>query len=155
MHSLSCFEGHYPIKTLYTDNEAWQRCKGWQDSERRKAVLQDYLHVPLKQVIYAQETHSSSVFTVSSKTVKNPAASGKTCVKAPSGEYDALVTDVSGILLCVWTADCLPLFLSLRDRNGHAVTRGFLYSYLRAPARCKYSRALAYVVYSDFFKYCI
>ena len=121
MHSLSCFEGHYPIKTLYTDNEVWQRCKDWQDADRRKAALQDYLHVPLRQVIYAQETHSSSVFAVSSKTVKNPAASGKTCIKAPSGEYDALVTDVPGILLCIWTADCLPLFLYDKGKHVAAI----------------------------------
>ncbi|MBQ3335158.1 MAG: laccase domain-containing protein [Eubacteriaceae bacterium] len=144
MHSLSCFEGHYPIKTLYTDDKAWQGYKGWQDADRRNAALRDYLNMPLKQVIYAQETHSSSVFTVSSKTVKNPAASGEICVKVPFGEYDALVTDVSGILLCIWTADCLPLFLydtvkhvaSVAHCGWRGILGGIVPNTIRAMAEC-------------------
>ena len=111
MHSLPSFDRAYPVRTLYTDNEDWRRCEGWQDADRRKAALQDYLRVPLKQVIYARETHSGSVFAVSSETGGSLAIKKETFVSAPLGGYDALVTDVSGLLLCIWTADCVPLFL--------------------------------------------
>ena len=111
MRSLPSFDRAYPVRTLYTDNEDWRRCEGWQDADRRKDVLQDYLRVPLRQVIYARETHSGSVFAVSSETGGSLAIKKETYVSAPSGGYDALVTDVSGLLLCIWTADCVPLFL--------------------------------------------
>lgn len=121
MHSLACFDGCYPVRTLYTDNEDWQLCEGWQDAGRRKAVLQNYLRVPLKQVIYAHETHSGSVYALSSKTGGCLAASKETrTIGHPSG-YDALVTDTSGFLLCIWTADCLPLFLYDTERNVAAL----------------------------------
>ena len=111
MHSLPSFDGRYPVRTLYTDNEDWRRCEGWQDADRRKTALQDYLRTPLKQVIYAREIHSGSVFAVS----------GENNDPEPADGYDALVTADPGVLLCVWTADCLPLFLYDKDRHVAAV----------------------------------
>ena len=111
MHSLPCFDEYYPVRTLYTDNEDWRRCEGWQDADQRKTALQDYLRTPLKQVIYARETHSGSVFAVS----------GENNDPEPSDGYDALVTADPNVLLCVWTADCLPLFLYDKDRHVAAV----------------------------------
>ena len=97
MHSLSCFDRPYQVKTFYTDDEAWRHCEDWKDAKRRNIVLRDYLRVPVKQVIYAREVHSGSVFAVSSETVRSLESNGENCVAVPSGEYDALVTEVPGI----------------------------------------------------------
>ena len=121
MHSLSCFDRPYQVKTFYTDDEVWRHCEGWQDVGQRNIALQDYLRVPVKQVIYAREVHSGSVFAVSSETVRSLESNGENCVAVPSGEYDALVTDVPGILLCIWTADCLPLFLYDKIKHVAAI----------------------------------
>lgn len=130
MHSLPYFDKYYPVRTVYTDNEIWRRCEDWQDANRRKAALQDYLRVSLKQVLYAREIHSGSVFAVSAETGGSLAFGERTDVQAPSDGYDALVTDVSGLLLCIWTADCLPLFLYDTAKNvaaiAHCGWRGIL-----------------------------
>ena len=121
MLSLPFFDGAYPVRALYTDNEDWQRSEGWQDADRRKAALQDYLRMPLKRVVYAHETHSGSVFAVSSETGGSPAVREEIFFPSSFGGYDALVTDVSGILLCIWTADCIPLFLYDTGKHVAAV----------------------------------
>ena len=130
MHSLPCFDGRYPVRTLYTDNKDWKGCEGWREAARRRAVLQDYLSTPLKQVIYARETHSGNVYAVSSETGGSLAVYEETRVLGPSGGYDALVTDISGILLCIWTADCPSLFLYDTEENvaaiAHCGWRGIL-----------------------------
>ena len=98
MRSLPSFDRAYPVRTLYTDNEDWRRCEGWQDADRRRAALQDYLRVPLKQVVTARETHSGSVYAVSSESGESLAVRKETYVTASSVGYDALVTDIAGIL---------------------------------------------------------
>ena len=110
MHSLPCFDGCYPVRTLYTDNNDCL-LRGWQDADGQKALLQDYLRISLKRVIYAKETHSGSVLAVSSETGEHLAVRAETYAAGRSGGYDALVTDAAGILLGVQTADCPPLFL--------------------------------------------
>ena len=130
MHSLPYFNKYYPVRTVYTDNEIWRRCKDWQDVNIRRDALQDYLCVPLKQVLYAREVHSGNVFAFEAETGGSLAFGEKTDVQALSDGYDALVTDVSGILLCIWTADCLPLYLYDTEKHiaaiAHCGWRGIL-----------------------------
>lgn len=101
MRPLPCLDDRYPVRTFYTDNSDWRSCEGWQDATVRNTVLQDWLQLPLKRVVYARETHSGNVLTVP----------GDNAGPEPSGGYDALVTAEPGVLLCIWTADCPPLFL--------------------------------------------
>lgn len=116
MNSIPFFDDRYPVRTVYTDNEDWRRHAGWQHPDTRKAALRDYLRVPLKQVVYAPEVHSGNVFVVSDEG-RFVEAAGDTDALGSTGGCDALVTAVPGILLCIWTADCLPLFLYDPVRN--------------------------------------
>ena len=80
-------------------------------------MLEDYLHIPLKQVFYARETHSGNVLVVDDEHSGSLAMTEEAGILGPAGGQDALVTATPGILLCIWTADCLPLFLY--DTEGH------------------------------------
>ena len=111
MQSIKYFDDYYPVKTFFSDNSDWQNNENWHDSDTRKMVLQGYLCVPLKRVIYARESHSGGVLAVSNKICEASDAINETATSESSGGYDAIVTATPGILLCVWTADCLPLFL--------------------------------------------
>ena len=111
MQSITSFDNHYPVRTFFSDNADWQNNTDWQKSDRRKMILQDYLCVPLKQIIYARETHSGHVLAVLDESYENLGATQETSVSSSSDGYDAMVTAISGVLLCVWTADCFPLFL--------------------------------------------
>lgn len=113
LKSISFFDDRYPVRTVCTDNSDWQRHAGWQHADTRNAWLKDYLRVPLERFVYAREIHSGNVLAISGggdgdglvETVEEADTPGLT------GGYDAMATSVPGIMLCIWTADCLPLYL--------------------------------------------
>ena len=105
MRSLACFDDCYPVRTFFTDNADWQCNDGWRDPDTRLTVLQDWLHVPLKQVVYARETHSGSVYLASAEYGGSLEIMKENDIIGPTGGYDALVTAEPGVLLCIWTAD--------------------------------------------------
>ncbi len=117
MHSISFLDGRYPLKTLISGKEDWQRHTGWQDDDSRKRIMEACLPIPLRRISYAPETHSGSVFAIS-EDGGSFAAVEERLILGPAGGYDAMITAVPGILLCVWTADCVPLFLY--DTGKHA-----------------------------------
>ena len=103
MRSIPFLNGRYPVRTVYTEKGDWQEPSVWPDRTAREALLRAHLGVPLRRVVYARETHSANIRIVSG----GQGAGGS----VPRGGYDALVTDAPGVLLCILTADCLPLFL--------------------------------------------
>ncbi len=121
MNSIPFLDERYPVKTVCTDNADCQRSVGWHHLDTRNAMLQDYLDVPLKQVIYACETHSGSVLAISGENGASLERVEEANALGPSGGYDAMVTNVPGILLCIWTSDCLPLFLFDPENNIAAI----------------------------------
>lgn len=122
MRSISFLDGSYPVKTMITDREDWQSRSGWQDDDSRKSIIEDHLHTPLKRVIYARETHSGSVYSVSDNDVSGALETISEDLRiGPAGGYDAVVTAAPGILLCVWTADCIPLFLYDTVKHAAAI----------------------------------
>ena len=122
MQSIMYLDGSYPVKTLITDREDWQGHSDWPDGNSRKSIIEAYLHTPLKRVLYARETHSDGVFPVLDKDVSGTLETvSEACRIGPSGGYDAMVTAVPGILLCVWTADCIPLFLYDTAKHAAAI----------------------------------
>ena len=122
MHSISLLDDSYPVKTVITDREDWQCHSGWRDEDSRKTIIEAYLHTPLKRVLYAHETHSASVISVLDDDSAAPLEKiSEDCRIGPSGGYDAMVTSVPGILLCVWTADCIPLFLYDTAKHAAAI----------------------------------
>ena len=120
MKSIPLFDDRYPIRTVYTDSTDWQRHDGWQNRDTRNAVLRDYLDTPLKRIAYAPEAHSGNVLAVSDEGDFVGEARVADAVGS-TGEFDALVTETPGILLCIWTADCLPLFLYDPEKHVAAI----------------------------------
>lgn len=130
MRSISFFDGAYPVRTLVSDNGDWQT-DGWRDADTRKAILQARLDVPVERVFYARETHSGNVFAVRADEAEGRIVHRDERLHlGPEGGYDAMVTNLPGIMLCVWTADCLPLFLYDPERHiaaiAHCGWRGVL-----------------------------
>ena len=122
MQSITFLDDSYPVKTVISDREDCQRPFGWQDADSRKNTIETYLQTPLKRVYYARETHSGSVFSVSDNDMSDTLETvSEACRIGPSGGYDAMVTAVPGILLCVWTADCIPLFLYDTAKHAAAI----------------------------------
>ena len=122
MQSITFLDNHYPLRTVITDREDWQSYLEWRDDDSRKSIIEDYLHIPLKRVLYARETHSGNVFSVSDSDVSGTLETiSEACLIGPSGGYDAMVTAVPGILLCIWTADCIPLFLYDTVKHAAAI----------------------------------
>ena len=119
MHSITFLDDRYPVKTLVSEKEDWRSRSGWRNDDSRKTVLQAYLQTHLKRVVYARETHSGSVISVSDNDVSGRLETVSEAFHiGPSGGYDAVLTASRGILLCIWTADCFPLFLY--DTANHA-----------------------------------
>ena len=111
MEFISFFDEHHPVKTVFT-NQADKALPGWDDTAMRKSILSSYIKAPVRDIFYAHETHSGSVFIISKDY---PA--GRTVHEDEhlhiryEGGYDSLVTNLPGVMLGIWTADCLPLFL--------------------------------------------
>lgn len=121
MNSISILDDRYPIKTVFTNNSDWQSHEGWHRVECRNAAFQEYLRVPLTRVFYAYEEHTGNVLAITSSNVEDLEAMDKNRIPEQIGEYDALVTDVPRTMLCICTADCLPLFLYDPEQNVAAI----------------------------------
>lgn len=111
MNSIPFLDDRYPVRTVYTDSADWQRHAGWQQLGTRNAALQDYLRTPLKRVAYAPVAHLGNVLAVSDGSGGYSEGIGETGPSGLAGECDALATATPEVMLCIWTADCLPLFL--------------------------------------------
>lgn len=106
MNSISFFDNNYPIRTFYSDSNDFESIADSNRVEQRNHAIQTYLHTPLKDVMFAQTTHSSNVLTVTSQSNLILDKSG-----VDTNGYDAIITSKSQLLICVATADCPPLFL--------------------------------------------
>ncbi len=121
MNSISALDDRYPVKTVFTNNSDWQSHEDWHRVECRNAAFQEYLRVPLTRVFYAYEEHTGNVLAITSSNVEDLEAMDKNRIPEQIGEYDALVTDVPRTMLCICTADCLPLFLYDPEQNVAAI----------------------------------
>lgn len=121
MKSIPFFDDRYPVRTIYTDNADWQAHAGWQDAGVRKSVIQDYLQMSLRHIFYAYQVDSSDVLTITDENFERLAAIGKEDIFEQIGSYDAMVTSAHKVMLCVCTADCLPLYLFDSQRHVAAI----------------------------------
>lgn len=121
MKSIPFLDGCYPVRTVYTDNSDWQNHAGWQRVDVRNAALQGYLNMSLKRVLYASETHSGNVIAISDEGDDCLEAADEAGVLGSASGCDALATAAPGIMLCIWTADCIPLFLYDPEKNVAAL----------------------------------
>lgn len=120
MKSVPFFDDRYPVRTVYSDSADWQCHDGWRHRDKRIAVLRDYLNTPLERIAYASEAHSGNVLAVSDEGDFVGTSEGAGAVES-TDEFDALATATPGVLLCIWTADCLPLFLYDPERHVAAL----------------------------------
>ena len=111
MQSITYIDDRCPARTVYSDKADLQKNEGWQLSDTRKSLLQTFLGTPLRRVFYICQVHSGNVLAISDGKDGDFDITGEKAGIGPSDGYDAMVTDVPGALLCIWTADCLPLFL--------------------------------------------
>ena len=118
VNSIPFLDDRYPVRTVYTDSADWQRHADWQHFGTRNAALQDFVRTPLKRIVYAFEAHSGNVLAVSDEGGGFVEVAEVTDAMGLTDGCDALVTAAPGVMLCVRTADCLPLFLY--DSKKHA-----------------------------------
>ena len=118
MKHIAYLDDIYPVKTLFTDSADWRENTGWLHEDMKKEEFQDRLRVPVKQVCIAREIHSDRVLLIPDESSGKFVAEGESPASDSPDGYDGLVTGVPGVLLCIWTADCLPLFLY--DPGKHA-----------------------------------
>jgi YfiH family protein len=77
-----------------------------QVTANRKSFL-DSLHLKLENMVAAQQIHSANIRIVGKKETGAGALSDQTAIP----ETDALITSEKGIILGIFTADCLPIFI--------------------------------------------
>lgn len=81
-------------------------------SEKREDVIENRLRLahtleqPLETFVCAEQTHSANVY----KVTKQDRGRGTTNQQNAIPNTDALYTRESGIVLCTFTADCVPVF---------------------------------------------
>lgn len=112
MKSVEFLNGRYPVKAVFSEQQDHDRYDGWTDPKKRIGILTDFLHTPVSNIVGAYESHSSSIRLV---TREHP--DGVTVLvderysTGDADSYDSLITDVPGVMIYLWTADCIPLYL--------------------------------------------
>ncbi len=122
MRSIDFFDRQFPVRTVFSELEDHRRHEDWRDDEARTAILEDFLRTPLNRVIPPRETHSGNIRLVTGEQPEGSLAytDERFSIKGPGG-HDSIVTDVPGVLIHLWTADCLPLYLYDPVRHAAAV----------------------------------
>lgn len=111
MESIGFLDDRYPVRTVYTNSSEWSSYVGLPPSEDRRKALQAYLGTPIDQLTYAYETHSGTVLAITSSVAQTLTRINVSDIPSRIGTYDAMVTALPRTMLCILTADCLPLFL--------------------------------------------
>ena len=92
--------------TTTTDlgNMAYQVDNG-KDVRKHRHQLADLLGIDIKKFTYVHQHHSDTIMEVTSKEI------GKGVISFEDGlECDALYTRLKGVPLCIFHADCVPIF---------------------------------------------
>ena len=123
MRSISFFDERYPVRTVYTENSDPPAVPGWDEADVRNAAMASFTGVTVSKVVYAKEIHSGSVFAVTSKDGGGKIVhTEEAFITKPPGGFDSVITDIPGIMMCITTADCLPLFLYDTKNHAAAIT---------------------------------
>lgn len=111
MRSISFFDDRYPVRTVFTEKKDIRQCDG-KNAGPGMEELGAFMNLPLQRMVIAREAHSGSVCVV---TAQDPEGrhvhTDETWSVKPPGGYDSVITDLPEILLCIRTADCVPVFL--------------------------------------------
>ena len=79
-------------------------CGEWTPGHFREFA--DHLNIDVSKIIVANQHHTDEIRVVGEED-------GGSGTGSPKGEdyYDAMITDTAGLMLCVHTADCVPIVL--------------------------------------------
>lgn len=89
------------------NNMAFHVSKNQENVVENRKRLATIINQPLDRFVCAQQTHSDRVYKVTEKDCGRGAKDEQNAVP----RTDALYTTESNIVLCTFTADCVPLFL--------------------------------------------
>lgn len=119
MRSIPFFDDRYPVRTVFSEKKDILNVDGRKISPGMQEIS-DFMNIPLRKMLFANESHSGSVCLVTDKDPEGiPVHTDETWSVKPPGGYDSVITNVPGILLCIRTADCVPVFLY--DPAGHVI----------------------------------
>ncbi len=112
MKSIPFFDDRFPVRTVYTD---MNDCKYVPDDAPvtvRSDLLLDHVGDHSARIVYAKETHSGTVVSVTDDFSKDRFDHvEERLITKETGGFDSVVTSTPGVMMCITTADCLPLFL--------------------------------------------
>ena len=111
MRSIPFFDDHYPVRTVFTGKKDIHQCDG-RDVPPDVEEFSAFMNMPLRRMLFAKEAHSGSVCVVTEQDPEGGFVyTDETWSVKPPGGYDSVITDIPEILLCLRTADCIPVFL--------------------------------------------
>lgn len=113
---------YYQIEGFNSDenmNHLFSSRIGW-DQDKLFENLRDLLDVPLDRIYSAKQVHGTDVAVLTSKNISS----------INIGEKDGLLTDLKGIVLCTYHADCVPIYYYDSEKSvvgvAHAGWKGTL-----------------------------
>ena len=110
MRSIPFFDDHYPVRTVFTGKVDIHQCDG-RDVPPDVEEFSAFMNMPLRRMLFAKEAHSGSVCVVTEQDPEGRLVyTDETWSVKPPGGYDSVITDIPEILLCLRTADCIPVF---------------------------------------------
>lgn len=112
MRSVSFLDEHYPVKAFLSDNEDLWYKEDWKTMEGRRKVLKEYLSLDFRELFCAVETHSGNICLFSEDNPEGKIVyEDETYTIKQKGGYDSLITNLKNVILCIWTADCVPVYI--------------------------------------------
>lgn len=112
MKSIAFLDDNNPVRTMFSDMSDARHYENWRNRTVRRSVLENYLKVDIKNAFYGNETHSGNIFVITDENTEGETVyTDETFAVGEPGGYDSLVTSLKEVLICVWTADCIPIYL--------------------------------------------
>ena len=103
MRSIPFFDENHPVETIYTDKD-------------------DINSELFSSAVFAKEIHSGSIFAVTGPDDGHIVHTDETLITKAPGGFDSIITNVPEIMICITTADCLPLFMYDTKEHAAAIT---------------------------------
>lgn len=111
MNSIPTFDDYYPVKTFYTDRDDYLKTDLGK-SESYAELFEEIHGITIKKLIEANESHSANILLIDHEDSAGRLVYVDETHVIKDGEgFDAMITDVPGIMLAIRTADCVPVFL--------------------------------------------
>ena len=114
MQTIPTFHNSYPVRTVYTNRGD---LSGRNQQERMEDIAA-FLDTDIDRLILADETHSGTIRVMDENDPDGRVEhTDESHTIRHKGGFDSMITTLPNVLLCVSTADCVPVFLY--DPIGH------------------------------------